>query len=250
MSVLTIGEFRKGVIAKKREDADAAARLSSWIDGLELSFADRIVGIDVAIAKLWGEWSGERPRSVVDTLLAATAVVHEFTSGHAQHSRYRGFAGENAQSMGRVGRLIPRSQNRDLGHPADGTCYLVGSAVIDESAVIRQLDNNRTHTNGKHGTTDSSPIVLGNAKDSRPRRDDPARKCDRGHVLCDQGSACLANFTGGSRRIGFHHGRAVRLGNQCVPHLDYLRGAEHVVGGCRLLYVPGMQAYACAEYGC
>jgi toxin FitB len=79
MSVLTIGEFRKGLIAKQREDADAAARLSSWIDGLELSFADRILGIDVAIAKLWGEWSGERPRSVVDTLLAATAVVHDFT---------------------------------------------------------------------------------------------------------------------------------------------------------------------------
>jgi toxin FitB len=79
LSVLTIGEFRKGVIAKKREDADAAARLCSWIDGLELSFADRIVGIDVAIAKLWGEWSGERPRSVVDTLLAATAVVHKLT---------------------------------------------------------------------------------------------------------------------------------------------------------------------------
>ncbi len=79
MSVLTIGEFRKGVIAKKREDVDAAARLSSWIDGLELSFADRIVGIDVAIAKLWGEWSGERPRSVVDTLLAATAAVGKLT---------------------------------------------------------------------------------------------------------------------------------------------------------------------------
>jgi predicted nucleic acid-binding protein len=79
LSVLTIGEFRKGVIAKKREDPDAAARLSNWIDGLELSFADRIVGVDVAIAKLWGEWSGERPRSVVDTLLASTAVVHEFT---------------------------------------------------------------------------------------------------------------------------------------------------------------------------
>ena len=79
LSVLTIGEFRKGVIAKKREDADAAARFSNWIDGLELSFADRILGIDVAIAKLWGEWSGERPRSVVDTLLAATAVVQGFT---------------------------------------------------------------------------------------------------------------------------------------------------------------------------
>ena len=79
LSVLSIGEFRKGLIAKKREDADAAARLSNWIDGLELSFADRILGIDVAIAKLWGEWSAERPRSVVDTLLAATALVHKFT---------------------------------------------------------------------------------------------------------------------------------------------------------------------------
>lgn len=79
LSVLTIGELRKGVIAKRREDADGAARLSNWIDGLELSFADHILAIDAAIAKLWGEWSGERPRPVIDTLLAATALVHEFT---------------------------------------------------------------------------------------------------------------------------------------------------------------------------
>jgi predicted nucleic acid-binding protein len=39
-------------------------------------FADRIIGIDAATARLWGEWSGDRPRPVVDTLLAATAVQH------------------------------------------------------------------------------------------------------------------------------------------------------------------------------
>jgi predicted nucleic acid-binding protein len=50
-----------------------------WVDGLELGFADRIVGIDAATTRLWGEWSAERPRSVVDTLLAATAVVHGLT---------------------------------------------------------------------------------------------------------------------------------------------------------------------------
>jgi len=27
--------------------------------------------------QLWGEWSAQRPRPVVDTLLAATAVVHD-----------------------------------------------------------------------------------------------------------------------------------------------------------------------------
>ena len=49
------------------------------MEGLEFSFADRILGIDAATARLWGDWSGQRPRPVVDTLLAATAVLHELT---------------------------------------------------------------------------------------------------------------------------------------------------------------------------
>jgi predicted nucleic acid-binding protein len=81
ISVLSLGELRKGVAAKRLRDPDpnAAARLAAWVDGLELSFADRILGIDTATSKLWGEWSAERPRPVVDTLLAATAVIHELT---------------------------------------------------------------------------------------------------------------------------------------------------------------------------
>ncbi len=81
ISVLTLGELRKGVAAKKLRDPDpnSAARLAGWVDGLELSFADRILDIGTATAKLWGEWSCERPRPVVDTLLAATAVVHDLT---------------------------------------------------------------------------------------------------------------------------------------------------------------------------
>ena len=76
VSVLTLGELRKGVAKKKLEDPEAARRLAEWVDGLEFSFADRMIGIDAAIARLWGDWSGDRPRAVVDTLLAATAVVH------------------------------------------------------------------------------------------------------------------------------------------------------------------------------
>ena len=81
ISVLTLGELRKGVAARKLRDPDpnAAARLAAWVDGLELSFADRILGIDAATARLWGEWSSERPRPVVVTLLAATAVLHDLT---------------------------------------------------------------------------------------------------------------------------------------------------------------------------
>ncbi len=81
ISVLTLGELRKGVAAKKLKDPDpdAAKRLADWVEGLEFSFADRILGINAATARLWGDWSGERPRPVVDTLLAATAVLHELT---------------------------------------------------------------------------------------------------------------------------------------------------------------------------
>ena len=79
ISVLTVGEFRKGVVGKQRNDAKGAALLSSWVDGIELTFADRILAIDGPAARLWGEWSGERSRTVVDTLIAATAFTHELT---------------------------------------------------------------------------------------------------------------------------------------------------------------------------
>jgi predicted nucleic acid-binding protein len=79
ISVLTLGELRKGVALKRQSDNDAAKKIAAWVDGLEFSFADRILGIDAATARLWGELSAQRPRPVVDTLLAATAIVHELT---------------------------------------------------------------------------------------------------------------------------------------------------------------------------
>jgi len=33
ISVLTLGELRKGVAKKKREDAEMAKRLADWVDG-------------------------------------------------------------------------------------------------------------------------------------------------------------------------------------------------------------------------
>ncbi len=79
LSVLTLGELRKGVVLKVPTDLDAARGIADWIDGLELLFADRILGIDAPIARLWGELAAERPRPVSDTLLAATAIVRNLT---------------------------------------------------------------------------------------------------------------------------------------------------------------------------
>ena len=79
LSVLTLGELHKGIAAKRRTDPAAAKALTEWVEGLEVGFADRILPIDARTASLWGDWSAERPRPVIDTLLAATAAQHSLT---------------------------------------------------------------------------------------------------------------------------------------------------------------------------
>lgn len=79
ISILTLGELRKGVAQKHRTDPATAAALAAWVDGLEFGFANHILAVDTATAKVWGELSAQRPRPVIDTLLAATAIVHELT---------------------------------------------------------------------------------------------------------------------------------------------------------------------------
>lgn len=74
LSVLTTGELRKGVAARRRTDAATADRLAAWVDGIETMFADRVLPVDVAAARLWGELAADRSLPVVDTLLAATAI--------------------------------------------------------------------------------------------------------------------------------------------------------------------------------
>jgi predicted nucleic acid-binding protein len=79
LSVLTVGELRKGVAMRRRSDEHTASRLGAWVDELEANFADRILPVDAAVARRWGEVSADRSRPVIDTLIAATALVHGLT---------------------------------------------------------------------------------------------------------------------------------------------------------------------------
>jgi predicted nucleic acid-binding protein len=79
LSVLTLGELRKGVEAKRRGDPAAADQLGAWVDGIETTFADRVLPIDVATARRWGELWAARSLPVIDTLIAATAMHHGLT---------------------------------------------------------------------------------------------------------------------------------------------------------------------------
>lgn len=79
LSVLTLGELRKGVAAKRRTDPGAADQLGAWVDGIETGFADRLLPIDTATARCWGELSESRSLPVIDMLIAATALSHGLT---------------------------------------------------------------------------------------------------------------------------------------------------------------------------
>jgi predicted nucleic acid-binding protein len=79
LSVLTLGELRKGVAARRRTDPAAADRLAMWVDGIATTFADRVLPVDMLIAQIWGELSAGRSLPVIDTLIAATAMVHHLT---------------------------------------------------------------------------------------------------------------------------------------------------------------------------
>jgi predicted nucleic acid-binding protein len=77
LSVLTLGELRKGVALRRRTDATIADRLGAWVDEIESTFADRVIPVDAAAAQIWGELSAGRSLPVVDTLIAATAMARD-----------------------------------------------------------------------------------------------------------------------------------------------------------------------------
>lgn len=79
LSVLTLGELRRGVAAKRRSDPVASSQLGAWVDGIETSFADRVLPVDAATATWWGEFSAGRSLPVIDSLIAATAHSHGLT---------------------------------------------------------------------------------------------------------------------------------------------------------------------------
>ncbi len=79
LSVLVVGEIRRGIEVVRRRDPRHAASLERWLRGLVVDHGERLVPLDLAVAEEWGRLSAVRSVSVIDTLLAATARVHGLT---------------------------------------------------------------------------------------------------------------------------------------------------------------------------
>ena len=79
LSVMTLGEIEAGIQSQLGAAPDFAAELSWWLMQTELQFAERILPVTPAIARLWGWLSLMTGNKGVDNLIAATALCHNLT---------------------------------------------------------------------------------------------------------------------------------------------------------------------------
>lgn len=78
ISVLTLGEIRKGIEQHVKEPRREQLRL--WLETeLTMMFGDRLLPISAEVADRWGRLRAEVGRSVpaIDSLIAATALHHD-----------------------------------------------------------------------------------------------------------------------------------------------------------------------------
>lgn len=81
LSILTLGEYDKGIHAIPANHPERPRYIGAR-DALEARFKGRILSLDDAIIRRWGAISGDvklgtgHTPSVVDTMLAATAIEH------------------------------------------------------------------------------------------------------------------------------------------------------------------------------
>ena len=79
VSVLTLGEVRRGIERLRPRDAAQALVFETWLEEVRVVFADRLLVVDPRVAESWGRISASNPVPSVDGLLAATALLHGLT---------------------------------------------------------------------------------------------------------------------------------------------------------------------------
>lgn len=80
LSVLTIGEIRKGIA--RLESSKKKAELEKWLERLRTRFSNRIISVTEKTFLVWGKMYGEFERKGIvrpafDSLLEATALEHD-----------------------------------------------------------------------------------------------------------------------------------------------------------------------------
>lgn len=97
VSTVTIAEIERGVEAVRSSDPAFAATLADWLEETIGLYGDRILSVDIAIARLWGRLAARLGHHNVDLLIAATALEHGLivATRNVRHFLPTGVAVEN-----------------------------------------------------------------------------------------------------------------------------------------------------------
>ena len=79
LSVVSVGEVERGIARQRRLNPTFAAALATWLDGVMALYGERILPIDLAVARRWGRLVDSIGHSNADLLIAATALERGLT---------------------------------------------------------------------------------------------------------------------------------------------------------------------------
>ncbi len=79
LSVVSVGEIERGIAGVKCRDPGFAERLEEWLDALLRIYGDRVLTVDLSVARRWGRLSDEIGHKGADLVIATTALEHGLT---------------------------------------------------------------------------------------------------------------------------------------------------------------------------
>ncbi len=80
ISVITIGELRRGVeLIRRRGDQAQASALEAWLQSLLDDYADNMLDFGRDEAQVWGRLLVPQPENALDKQIAATALTYDLT---------------------------------------------------------------------------------------------------------------------------------------------------------------------------
>ena len=79
LSVVSVGEIERGIARRRAADPVFAGELAAWLDRLLRLHGERLLAVDLATARRWGQLSAALGHDSADLLIAATALEHGLT---------------------------------------------------------------------------------------------------------------------------------------------------------------------------
>lgn len=76
ISVLSLGEIRKGIEILRRKSPEQCAVLENWLQRLSVEYEKFILPVTDNVAERWGRLNAGRSLPAIDSLIAATALEY------------------------------------------------------------------------------------------------------------------------------------------------------------------------------